>query len=154
MPASSAMHSDGSVAAHASRGSYLSQCRVSAEFMPASDGRESMLSIDSHTLSDVVENFSEVVRLRSEFVTTLLNHIIQQELAVSDLQDELKTRDQTSSGLSNVVKLLFELEGTTVYSHVVRLVLMARNENVFETKMNDDLDQFSLRSQSTYNIFN
>ncbi|KAG3020911.1 hypothetical protein PC119_g9778 [Phytophthora cactorum] len=70
MPASSAMHSDGSVAAHASRGSYLSQCRV------------------------------EVVRLRSEFVTTLLNHIIQQELAVSDLQDELKTRDQTSSGLS------------------------------------------------------
>ncbi|KAG3012309.1 hypothetical protein PC120_g13935 [Phytophthora cactorum] len=137
MPASSAMHSDGSVAAHASRGSYLSQCRVSAEFMPASDGRE-----------------SEVVRLRSEFVTTLLNHIIQQELAVSDLQDELKTRDQTSSGLSNVVKLLFELEGTTVYSHVVRLVLMARNENVFETKMNDDLDQFSLRSQSTYNIFN
>ncbi|KAG2789226.1 hypothetical protein Pcac1_g2147 [Phytophthora cactorum] len=59
-----------------------------------------MLSIDSHTLSDVVENFSEVVRLRSEFVTTLLNHIIQQELAVSDLQDELKTRDQTSSGLS------------------------------------------------------
>ncbi|KAG2826913.1 hypothetical protein PC112_g9077 [Phytophthora cactorum] len=119
MPASSAMHSDGSVAAHASRGSYLSQCRVSAEFMPASDGRESllmlhktdmkvadelehvlMLSIDSHTLSDVVENFSEVVRLRSEFVTTLLNHIIQQELAVSDLQDELKTRDQTSSGLS------------------------------------------------------
>ncbi|KAG2828730.1 hypothetical protein PC111_g8057 [Phytophthora cactorum] len=83
MPASSAMHSDGSVAAHASRGSYLSQCRVSAEFMPASDGRE-----------------SEVVRLRSEFVTTLLNHIIQQELAVSDLQDELKTRDQTSSGLS------------------------------------------------------
>ncbi|KAG3170446.1 hypothetical protein C6341_g10814 [Phytophthora cactorum] len=74
MPASSAMHSDGSVAAHASRGSYLSH--------------------------DVVENFSEVVRLRSEFVTTLLNHIIQQELAVSDLQDELKTRDQTSSGLS------------------------------------------------------
>ncbi|KAG2858734.1 hypothetical protein PC116_g12588 [Phytophthora cactorum] len=67
MPASSAMHSDGSVAAHASRGSYLSH---------------------------------EVVRLRSEFVTTLLNHIIQQELAVSDLQDELKTRDQTSSGLS------------------------------------------------------
>ncbi|KAG3151375.1 hypothetical protein PI126_g11042 [Phytophthora idaei] len=132
MPASSAMHSDGSVAVHASHGSYLSH---------------------------------EVVRLRSEFATTLLNHIIQQELAVSDLQDELKTRDQTSSGLSNVVKLLFELEGTTVYSHVVRLVLMARNENVFETmsgrqqlrpstKMNDDLDQFSLRSQSTYNIFN
>ncbi|KAG6965094.1 hypothetical protein JG688_00007365 [Phytophthora aleatoria] len=113
-----------------------------------------MLSIDSQTLSDVVENFSEVVRLRSEFATTLLNHIIQQELAVSDLQDELKTRDQTSSGLSNVVKLLFELEGTTVYSHVVRLVLMARNENVPSTKMNDDLDQFSLRSQSTNNIFN
>ncbi|ETP05409.1 hypothetical protein F441_17983 [Phytophthora nicotianae CJ01A1] len=151
------------------------------------------LRINSHTLSDVVENFSEVVHLRSEFATTLLNHIIQQELNISDLQAELKARDRTSSGFidvddlrevlskfgfrltryrfNSVVKLLFELEGTTVaYSHVVRLVLMAQNDNLFETMsvrqqqphpllrpsvmMYDDLSQSSMRSQSNYNIFN
>ncbi|KAF1784536.1 S-adenosyl-L-methionine-dependent methyltransferase [Phytophthora cactorum] len=151
------------------------------------------LRIDSHTLSDVVENFSEVVHLRSEFATTLLNHITQQELAISDLQAELKARDRTSSGFievddlrdvlskfgfrltryrfNSVVKLLFELEGTAVaYSNVVRLVLMAQNENLFETMsvrqqqphpllrpsdmMYDDLGQSSMRSQSNYNIFN
>ncbi|KAL3672239.1 hypothetical protein V7S43_002900 [Phytophthora oleae] len=149
------------------------------------------LRINSHTLSDVVENFSEVVRLRSEFATTLLSHITQQELAISDLQAELKARDRTSSGFidvddlrevlskfgfrvtrfrfNSVVKLLFELEGTTVaYAHVVRLVLMAQNDNLFETMsvrqphpllrpsvmMYDDLGQSSMRSQSNYNIFN
>ncbi|KAF4150302.1 hypothetical protein GN958_ATG00510 [Phytophthora infestans] len=151
------------------------------------------LRIDSHTLSDVVENFSEVVHIRSEFATTLLNHIDQQELTIVDLQAELKARDRTSSGFidvddlrevlskfgfrltryrfNSVVKLLFELEGTTVaYSHVVRLVLMAQNENLFETMsvrhqqphpllrpsvmMYDDLGQSSMRSQSNYNIFN
>ncbi|KAK1932065.1 hypothetical protein P3T76_012565 [Phytophthora citrophthora] len=149
------------------------------------------LRINSHTLSDVVENFSEVVRLRSEFATTLLGHITQQELAITDLQAELKARDRTSSGFidvddlrevlskfgfrvtrfrfNSVVKLLFELEGTTVaYAHVVRLVLMAQNENLYETMsvhqphpllrpsvmMCDDLGQSSMRSQSNYNIFN
>ncbi|KAG1703942.1 hypothetical protein DVH05_006949 [Phytophthora capsici] len=149
------------------------------------------LRINSHTLSDVVENFSEVVRLRSEFATTLLSHITQQELTISDLQAELKARDRTSSGFidvddlrevlskfgfrvtrfrfNSVVKLLFELEGTTVaYAHVVRLVLMAQNENLFETMsvrqphpllrpsvmMYDDFGQSSMRSQSNYNIFN
>ncbi|KAG6620091.1 uncharacterized protein IUM83_05725 [Phytophthora cinnamomi] len=114
------------------------------------------LRIDSHTLSDVVENFSEVVRLRSEFATSLLQHMTQQELAVSDLQAELKARDATGSGFievddlrdvlskfgfrltrfrfNSVVKLLFELNDTTVaYSHVVRLVLMAENDNLFDT---------------------
>ncbi|KAI9996922.1 hypothetical protein PInf_000189 [Phytophthora infestans] len=151
------------------------------------------LRIDSHTLSDVVENFSEVVHIRSEFATTLLNHIVQQELTIVDLQAELKARDRTSSDFidvddlrevlskfgfrltryhfNSVVKLLFELEGTTVaYSHVVRLVVMAQNENLFETMsvrhqqphpllrpsvmMYDDLGQSSMRSQSNYNIFN
>ncbi|ETN02036.1 hypothetical protein PPTG_16706 [Phytophthora nicotianae INRA-310] len=148
----------------------------------------SMLSIDSHTLSDVVENFSDIVRLRSEFSTMLLNHIIQHELLISDLQDELKAQDRTNSGFievddlrdvllkfgfrltryrfNSVVKLLFELKGTRVaYAHVVHLLLMAQNENMGEimsgrqqlrlsTMMSDDLCQFSLRSHSTYNLFN
>ncbi|EGZ24462.1 hypothetical protein PHYSODRAFT_478644 [Phytophthora sojae] len=152
------------------------------------------LRIDSHTLSDVVENFSEVVCLRSEFATSLLHHMTQQELSVTDLQAELKARDSTGSGFidvddlrdvlakfgfrltrfrfNTVVKLLFELEGTTVaYSHVVRLVLMAQNDNLLEATMVntqqqphpllrpsvmmfDDLGQSSMRSQSNYNIFN
>ncbi|KAF4150291.1 hypothetical protein GN958_ATG00499 [Phytophthora infestans] len=60
------------------------------------------LRIDSHTLSDVVENFSEVVHIRSEFATTLLNHIVQQELTIVDLQAELKARDRTSSDFIDV----------------------------------------------------
>ncbi|KAG7380329.1 hypothetical protein PHYPSEUDO_007301 [Phytophthora pseudosyringae] len=150
------------------------------------------LRIDSHTLSDVVENFSEVVRLRSEFATTLLTHLTQQELSISDLQAELKARDRRGSGFievddlrdvlskfgfrltrfrfNSVVKLLFELEGATVaYAHVVRLVLMAQNKNLFETMsvcqqqqphpmlrpsvmMYDDLGQSSMRSLSNYNL--
>ncbi|KAH7477289.1 hypothetical protein PRIC1_001307 [Phytophthora ramorum] len=153
-----------------------------------------ILRIDSHTLCDVVENFSEVVRLRSEFATTLLQHLTQQELAISDLQTELKARDTTNTGFievddlrdvlskfgfrltrfrfNSVVKLLFELHDTSVaYAHVIRLVLMAQNENLFyettsvpyqqphpllrpSVMMYDDLGQSSMRSQSNYNIFN
>ncbi|GMF89244.1 unnamed protein product [Phytophthora fragariaefolia] len=165
------------------------QRRIFYDFVVVSN----TLSINSHTLSDVVENFSEVVRLRSEFATSLLHHITQQELSVSDLQAELKARDPSGTGFievddlrdvlskfgfrvtrfrfNGVVKLLFELEGTTVaYSHVVRLVLMARNENLLDTTLHpqqqqhpllrpsvmmyDDLGQSSMRSQSSYNIFN
>ncbi|EEY57429.1 uncharacterized protein PITG_11279 [Phytophthora infestans T30-4] len=60
------------------------------------------LRIDSQTLSDVVENFSEIVHVRSEFATTLLNHIVQQELTIVNLQAELKARDRTSSGFIDV----------------------------------------------------
>ncbi|CAH0482163.1 unnamed protein product [Peronospora belbahrii] len=112
----------------------------------------SMLRIDSHTLSDVVENFSEVVRLRSEFASSLLHQIAQQELSISDLHAELQLHDAVGSGFieiddlrsvlakfgfcltrfrfNSVVKLLFDLEGTSVsYRQVVRLVAMAENED-------------------------
>ncbi|GMF19454.1 unnamed protein product [Phytophthora lilii] len=151
------------------------------------------LCINSHTLSEVVENFSEIIRLRSEFATSLLQHITQQELAVSDLEAELKAHDTAGTGFievddlrdvlskfgfrltrfrfNSVVKLLFELEGTTVaYAHVVRLVELAQNENFYETTsvrqqqphpllrpsvmMCDDFGESSVRSQSNYNIFN
>ncbi|CAH0482164.1 unnamed protein product [Peronospora belbahrii] len=65
----------------------------------------STLCTDSHMLSDVVENFSDVVRLRSEFATTLLNHITQQEKTVFDLQEELKTRDRNDTGFIEVDNL-------------------------------------------------
>ncbi|KAI9922603.1 hypothetical protein PsorP6_001858 [Peronosclerospora sorghi] len=110
------------------------------------------LRIESHTLSDVVENFSEVVRLRSEFASMLLQHMTQQELSPSDLQDELEALDPTGSGVltvdelrtvlskfgfhvtrfrfNSVVKLLFELEGTNVsYHQVLCLVAMAQQDH-------------------------
>ncbi|KAF4320394.1 hypothetical protein BBO99_00004307 [Phytophthora kernoviae] len=113
-----------------------------------------ILRIDAHTLSDVVENFSEVVRLRSEFAASLLQHLAQQELNITDLQGELRAQE-TEPGLievddlrsvltkfgfrltrfrfNSVVKLLFELEGTQVaYAQVVRLVAMAQNERLDE----------------------
>ncbi|KAI9997780.1 hypothetical protein PInf_001711 [Phytophthora infestans] len=74
----------------------------------------STLRIDSHTLSDVVENFREIVQLRSEFATSLHQHMTQHELTVEDLQEELKARDATGSGRES------------------RLV-MAQSENFVET---------------------
>ncbi|KAG3189450.1 hypothetical protein PC128_g11772 [Phytophthora cactorum] len=116
----------------------------------------STLRIDSHTLSDVVENFRETVQLRSEFATSLHQHMTQHELTIEDLQEELKARDATGTGFievddlrsvlgkfgfrltryrfNSVVKLLFELQDTMVsYAQVVRLVVMAQSENLVET---------------------
>ncbi|GMF19450.1 unnamed protein product [Phytophthora lilii] len=150
------------------------------------------LRIDSHTLSDVVENFSEVVHLRSGFATSLHQHITQQDLAVSDLQAELKAHDATGTGFievddlrdvlskfgfrltrfrfNSVVKLLFELEGTAVaYDQVVRLVLMAQNDNLAENgpvsqhpahpllrpsvMVHDNIGQSSVLSQTHYDLY-
>ncbi|GMF49174.1 unnamed protein product [Phytophthora fragariaefolia] len=152
----------------------------------------STLRIDSHTLSDVVENFSEVVRLRAQFASTLHQHLTHQELTIADLQEELKARDTTGSGrievddlrsvlgkfgfhltrfrFNSVVKMLFELEGTSVsYSQVIRLVVMAQNEHLVENTPGaeypahpllrpsvlifDNLGQSSVLSQSNYNLF-
>lgn len=152
----------------------------------------STLRIDSHTLGDVVENFSEVVRLRSGFATLLLQHLTQQELSISDLQAELKARDATGSGFievddlrcvhakfgfrltrfrfNSVVKLLFELQGTTFsYGQVIRLVAMAVTENFVgnasvgqhpahpllrpSVMMYDNTGQASVLSQSNYSFF-
>ncbi|GMF25625.1 unnamed protein product [Phytophthora lilii] len=149
--------------------------------------------INPHTLSDVVENFREVVHLRSEVATSLLQHITQQDLAVSDLEAELKAHDTTGTGHIEVddlrdvlskfgynlarfrfnsgVKLLFELEGTTVEcTQVVRLVQVTQTENFCETlsvrhqqphpmlrqsmALYDDVDLSSLRSQPNNNFFN
>ncbi|KAG2789230.1 hypothetical protein PC116_g12592 [Phytophthora cactorum] len=116
----------------------------------------STLRIDSHTLSDVVENFRETIQLRSEFATSLHQHMTQHELTIEDLQEELKARDATGTGFievddlrsvlgkfgfrltryrfNSVVKLLFELQDTMVsYAQVVRLVVMAQSENLVET---------------------
>jgi hypothetical protein len=152
----------------------------------------SAIVIDSHTLSDVVENFSDVVHLRSEFAASLSQHLAQKELTVADLQAELKARDAKGSGLievddlrsvlskfgfrltrfrfNSVIKLLFELEGTTVaYAQVARLVVMAQSENLVESTAAsyqpshpllrpsvvtyDHEGQHSVLSQSSYNLY-
>ncbi|KAI9922598.1 hypothetical protein PsorP6_001857 [Peronosclerospora sorghi] len=115
-----------------------------------------ILRIDSHTLSAVVENFSEVVRLRSEFATTVLQHLNHQELTIADLEAELQAQDRSCTGyitvddlrdvlskfgfrltrfrFNTVVKMLFELKDMTVrYDQVIRLISMAQNENLGET---------------------
>ncbi|KAG7380326.1 hypothetical protein PHYPSEUDO_007298 [Phytophthora pseudosyringae] len=93
-------------------------------------------------------------------------------IEVDDLRDVLSKFGfrLTRFRFNSVVKLLFELEGATVaYAHVVRLVLMAQNKNLFETMsvcqqqqphpmlrpsvmMYDDLGQSSMRSLSNYNL--
>ncbi|KAG3217073.1 hypothetical protein PC129_g12075, partial [Phytophthora cactorum] len=95
-------------------------------------------------------------QLRSEFATSLHQHMTQHELTIEDLQEELKARDATGTGFievddlrsvlgkfgfrltryrfNSVVKLLFELQDTMVsYAQVVRLVVMAQSENLVET---------------------
>uniref|UniRef100_A0AAV1TF18 EF-hand domain-containing protein n=1 Tax=Peronospora matthiolae TaxID=2874970 RepID=A0AAV1TF18_9STRA len=123
-----------------------------------------ILCVDSHTLSDVVENFREVVRLRSEFASSLLYHITQQEISIVDLETELQARDRAGTGFievdelrdvlfkfgycltrfrfNSVAKLLFDLKGTTVpYTHVLRLVLMAQNDTSIESATTEQQQQ-------------
>ncbi|EGZ24455.1 hypothetical protein PHYSODRAFT_482113 [Phytophthora sojae] len=124
------------------------QRRIFYDFVVISN----ILRVDSRVLSDVVENFGDVIQLRSEFGTSLLQQITQRQLSVMDLEAELKARDPSGSGLigvedlrvvlakfgvrltrfrfNSVVKLLFELEGMALaYSQVIRLVLMAKSES-------------------------
>ncbi|KAI9997800.1 hypothetical protein PInf_001731 [Phytophthora infestans] len=101
----------------------------------------SILRIDASTLGEVVGHFSEIVELRSEFATSLLQGLKSNDLHRTGYIDVDKLRTVLASfgfqltrfRLNSVVKLLFELRGTGVeYAQLVQLVTLLQQEYCIE----------------------
>ncbi|ETL29308.1 hypothetical protein L916_17494 [Phytophthora nicotianae] len=115
----------------------------------------SILYIDASTLGEVVGHFSETVELRSEFATSLLQCLKGRGHSIADLDKALQSHDLQKTGfidvdklrtvlasfgfhlarfrLNSVVKLLFELQGTSVeYAQLVQLVTLIQQEYCVE----------------------
>ncbi|CAH0491434.1 unnamed protein product [Peronospora farinosa] len=111
----------------------------------------SILRVDANTLGEVVNHFSEIVELRSEFASSLLECLKEGNYKVMDLQRELRAYDPRQTGMmdidklrailtafgfkltrfrfNSVAKLLFELNGTRVeYDQLLRLLSLGQNE--------------------------
>ncbi|KAG7376282.1 hypothetical protein PHYBOEH_001639, partial [Phytophthora boehmeriae] len=118
----------------------------------------SILRVDSSTLGEVVANFSEIVELRSEFASSLVQCLKEGEFTIVDLRTELREHDLRGTGLidvdklrsvlamfgfrltrfrfNSVVNLLFDLEGTKVeYGQLLRLVILAQEDRSNETSV-------------------
>ncbi|KAK1932084.1 hypothetical protein P3T76_012584 [Phytophthora citrophthora] len=115
----------------------------------------SILRIDASTLGEMVGHFSEIVELRSEFATSLIQCLKESGRSINDLNQALQSHDRKKTGLidvdklrviltsfgfhltrfrlNSVVKLLFELQGTRVeYAQLIQLVTLIQQENVEE----------------------
>ncbi|KAG7394554.1 hypothetical protein PHYBOEH_005008 [Phytophthora boehmeriae] len=107
----------------------------------------SILRLDANTLGEVVQHFSEIVELRSEFAISLLQFLKDGGLTVGDLEKAMRKHDLSKSGFievsalrlvlasvgfrltrfrfNAVVKILFELEGTKVkYAQLLQIVTL------------------------------
>ncbi|RLN53974.1 hypothetical protein BBJ29_004897 [Phytophthora kernoviae] len=98
----------------------------------------SILHLDASTLGEVVQYFNEIIELRSEFATSLLQCFKEGGQVIGNLEMAIQKHDPKKSGLvevdtirsvlamfgfrltrfrfNSVVKILFELEGTKVES--------------------------------------
>ncbi|RLN56737.1 hypothetical protein BBP00_00007851 [Phytophthora kernoviae] len=111
----------------------------------------SVLRLDASTLGEVVQHFNEIIELRSEFATSLLQCFKEGGKTIGDLEMAIKKHDPKRSGLvevdtlrsvlasfgfrltrfrfNSVVKMLFELEGTKVeYAQLLQLVALVQQE--------------------------
>ncbi|CAI5737508.1 unnamed protein product [Peronospora destructor] len=111
----------------------------------------SILRVDANTFGEVVNHFSEIVELRSEFASSLLDCLKEGNYKVTDLQSELRAYDPRQTGMididklrailtafgfkltrfrfNSVVKMLFELNGTRVeYDQLLRLLVLGQND--------------------------
>ncbi|KAH7477302.1 hypothetical protein KRP22_001215 [Phytophthora ramorum] len=119
----------------------------------------SILRVDATTLGEVVNHFSEIVELRSEFATSLLDCLKEGNYTTNDLRTELQAYDPRQTGMidvdklrtvltafgfrltrfrfNSVAKLLFELNGTRVeYGQLLRLLLLAQQGTAVESGFN------------------
>ncbi|KAF1784514.1 EF-hand domain pair [Phytophthora cactorum] len=135
----------------------------------------SILRVDANTLGEVVSHFSEIVELRSEFATSLLDCLKEGDYTLIDLRRELHAYDPRQSGLVDVDKLrgvlsafgfrltrfrfnsvammLFELNGTKVeYGQLLRLLTLAQQEAQSENLQGSQRRQHPLlqRSQTSF----
>ncbi|KAG7379719.1 hypothetical protein PHYPSEUDO_008248 [Phytophthora pseudosyringae] len=113
----------------------------------------SILCIDASTLGGVVGHFSEIVELRAEFATSLIQCVKGSGHSLADFDKALQSHDLRKTGfidvdklrtvlasfgfqltrfrLNGVAKLLFELRGTRVeYAQLVQLVTLIQQEQV------------------------
>jgi hypothetical protein len=114
-----------------------------------------ILRVDASTLGEVVAHFSEIVELRSSFATSLLLCLKERGHSIADLEKSLHAHDSSRTGFieidrlrttlaslgfhltrfrfNSVVKLLFELEGTTVeYAQLIQLLALMQQEDCVE----------------------
>ncbi|KAG3031202.1 hypothetical protein PC110_g17485 [Phytophthora cactorum] len=124
----------------------------------------SILRIDASTLGEVVGHFSEIVELRSEFATSLLQCLKRRGQSIADLDKALQSHDRHRTGfidvdklrtvlasfgfhlarfrLNSVVKLLLELRGTSVeYAQLVQLVTLIQQEHCVEDGFHPSLQR-------------
>ncbi|CAH0482172.1 unnamed protein product [Peronospora belbahrii] len=116
----------------------------------------SILRVDAHTLGEVVNHFSEIVELRSEFASSLLECLKEGGYTVMDLRCELNAYDPRQTGMididnlrvvltafgyrltrfrfNTVAMMLFELDGTRVeYSQLLRLLMLGQHDTPNES---------------------
>ncbi|RLN46099.1 hypothetical protein BBJ29_006206 [Phytophthora kernoviae] len=131
----------------------------------------SILRIDSTTLGEVVNHFSEIVELRSEFASSLAQCLREGEYTATDLRTELRGHDLRETGFidldnlrivlaafgfrltrfrfNSVAKLLFELEGTKVeYGQLLRLIMLAQQDSCGESGVGNQRRQHPLLQRS------
>ncbi|KAJ8578445.1 hypothetical protein ON010_g759 [Phytophthora cinnamomi] len=116
----------------------------------------SVLRVESNTLGEVVNHFSEIVEMRTEFGSSLLECLKEGDYTIVDLRRELHAYDPKQTGLidvdrlrivlaafgfrltrfrfNSVAMMLFEMNGTRVeYGQLLRLLLLAQNEHQTES---------------------
>ncbi|KAG7394552.1 hypothetical protein PHYBOEH_005006, partial [Phytophthora boehmeriae] len=131
----------------------------------------SILRVDSTTLGEVVAHFSEIVELRSEFASSLVERLKAGEFTIVDLRTELRAHDLRATGLidvdrlrsvlakfgfrltrfrfNSVVNLLFELEGTNVeYAQLLRLVMLGQEDRCSQSFVGSQRRQHPLLQRS------
>ncbi|CAI5733974.1 unnamed protein product [Hyaloperonospora brassicae] len=134
----------------------------------------SILRVDANTMGEVVSHFSEVVELRSEFASSLLDCLNERDYTIIDLRRELHAYDPRQTGMIDVEKLrlvlaafeyrltrfrlnsvammLFELKGTKVeYGQLLRLLMLAQNDTLTESgRPSQRRQHLLLRHSSTF----
>uniref|UniRef100_A0AAV1VGG5 EF-hand domain-containing protein n=1 Tax=Peronospora matthiolae TaxID=2874970 RepID=A0AAV1VGG5_9STRA len=116
----------------------------------------SILRVDANTLGEVIAHFSEIVELRSEFASSLLDCLKERDYTIIDLHRELRAYDPQQTGMidvnrlrsvlallgyrltrfrfNSVAMMLFELNGTRVeYGQLLHLLILAHNEAISDS---------------------
>ncbi|KAJ0398720.1 hypothetical protein P43SY_004137 [Pythium insidiosum] len=113
----------------------------------------SIYRVDVDTLSEVVTHFSEIVELRSEFASTLLQRLKENGHSVDDLKTELRRYDRDGAGVldaeslrralyslgfrlsyfrfNSLVRTLFKLKrGMVEYAQLLHLVALTQHGDI------------------------
>lgn len=113
----------------------------------------SIIRVDDSALGNVIENFTDTVQLRANFVRTVHDYLEANNLSIQDVQNAFEKLDVLKDGkldiedvryvlkkfgfslsyfgFNSVVKLLFNPDGVSLdYSQVIRLLEIGQSEEV------------------------